>query len=216
MGDRTTWVLVVLLCAVGGLAWSYQLRPGYQTDASALAELPHTIDGWRAHDIPLDDDVAELLAADYNVQRAYREPDGRLVWLYIGYYGTERGGRPEHTPTECYPSTGWQVERSATLGFDGERGGQATEFVVARGGERRLVHFWYRSGEGTAMLSLSELSFGHMLRRIRGQRADGALVRLSTPFLLNEEKARERLLRFARKIDPLVLEHWPHEQRSSS
>ena len=65
---------------------------------SPLETLPPRIDDWMSIDLAIDDQVANELAADFNVQRAYSHPTGHLIWLYVGYYSTDRGGRPDHTP----------------------------------------------------------------------------------------------------------------------
>ena len=58
---------------------------------------------WKGHDIPMEGSVEEILRADRHLQRSYYDRAGGLVWLYVGYYGTSRGGRSEHTPWVCYP-----------------------------------------------------------------------------------------------------------------
>ncbi len=60
-------------------------------------------------EIPLAENVESMLRADFNVQRAFLHPLGDVVWLYIGYYGTDRGGTPEHTPPQCYRAHGWSL-----------------------------------------------------------------------------------------------------------
>jgi hypothetical protein len=56
------------------------------------------------------------------------------------------------------------------------------------------------------------LRLDHLSGRLRGGRADGALVRLSTPLAPGREaEARARLIAFARDLDPLLAERWPRE-----
>jgi len=81
-----------------------QLRPSLAVDPSPLASLPTTIGAWHARDVPLEDSVEQELRADFNVQRVYAHPSGDTIVLYVGYYGTERGGRPEHVPTPATPA----------------------------------------------------------------------------------------------------------------
>ncbi len=87
-----TAILSVSLLAIGGFAWSLQLQPALEIDTSALATLPIRIDVYDGRDIPLESTVESVLHADFNLQRAYYGA-GSLVWLYVGYYGTARGGR---------------------------------------------------------------------------------------------------------------------------
>jgi EpsI family protein len=210
-----TAILVVILLAIGGFAWSLQLQPALEIDASALATLPNRIEVYEGRDVPLESTVESVLRADFNLQRAYYGA-GSLVWLYVGYYGTTRGGRPEHTPRGCYTGAGWGIEsaRSLKVAPNGEL--QVNEYLVERDGERRLVHFWYRSSRRTGMLGGWDQNIDRFVGRLTDGRADGALIRISTPLLGEDEiGARGRLLGFASALDPLFVERWPTESQAS-
>lgn len=208
-----TAALLLTMLAVGAVAWWLQLRPEMQVDAARLQELPLELGEWRGESLPLDSGVERMLAADLNVQRAYRRPGSEVpVWLYVGYYGTEGGGRPEHTPEVCYPSAGWQVESHERPAPDPELGA-LNELVVSRDGSRRLVHFWYRSGRSPSLLGVWDISRDHLRGRLGDGRADGALVRLSTPLRDgNLDAARERLVAFRRPLEPELITRWPEER----
>ena len=211
-----TALLAVLLLAVGAVSWHLHLSGSLSVDADALSEVPLEFQHWQGRDIPMQGGVEEMLDADYNLQRAYVHPVGGLVFLYVGYYGTERGGRPEHTPWACYPTNGWKIlERNVVTIDDGLR---ANEILVEKDGERRLVHFWYQSSERTGMLGGFDHAYERLRSRIVEGRADGSLVRLSTPLEKRSEQhaARARLMSFGRGIVPILREHWPHERPAAT
>ena len=208
-------LLVLALLGVGAAGWMLQLAPALQVDASALATLPETIGPWRSRDIPVESTVESILRADYNLQRIYLHPTGDFVWLYVGYYGTARGGRPEHTPRGCYTGAGWEIEAARTLSVVPDDELRAREYQVRRDGEARLVHFWYRSHRRTGMVNGLEQNVDRVLGRLTDGRADGALVRISTPIVDDEITARARLLSFAVRLDPLLAERWPSEHPAS-
>jgi EpsI family protein len=205
--------LLLAMGIVGATAWWLQLRPQLHADYAPLSTLPMTLGSWSGESVPLDAGVERMLNADFNLQRAYRSPErDQILWLYVGYYGTRGGGRPEHLPSACYPSAGWTIEQSRTVAIDPERDLRGNEYVVSRRASRRLVHFWYRSSRRTGMLGSLDLSLDHLSGRLRGGRADGALVRLSTPLAPGgEDEARARLIAFAKELDPLLAERWPRE-----
>ncbi|HXV35791.1 MAG TPA: EpsI family protein [Myxococcota bacterium] len=210
-----TVILVVALLAVGAFAWSIQLQPALAIDASALATLPKKIGVYQGEDVPLESTVEAVLRADFNLQRSYFG-GGSLVALYIGYYGTTRGGRPEHTPRGCYTGAGWGIEDARTLRVDPAGDLRVNEYVVEREGRRQLVHFWYRSARRTGMLGGWDQNVDRLLGRLLDGRADGALIRISTPLYGDDEvNARGRLLGFASALDPLIGERWPTESKSS-
>jgi EpsI family protein len=200
------------MLAVGALGWYLRLGPQLQLDASPLAKVPTQIGRWQSTDVPLASVVESELRADFNLQRAYLTPSGDMVWAYIGYYGTERGGRPEHTPRGCYTGAGWGIEATRTIEIDPSVELRANEYLVERNGEQRLVHFWYRSHRRTGILGGLDQNIDRLLGRLLDGRADGALVRVSTPIAENDATAaRGRLLAFASLLDPLLADHWPTE-----
>jgi len=54
--------------------------------------------------------VYAVLETISNVYRRYADADGRVIQLYIGYYGTAKGGRPSHVPQYCYTGHGYSIE----------------------------------------------------------------------------------------------------------
>ncbi len=210
MSDRlATALLVVALVASGSVAWWFQLRPDLDYDADALAELPLELGGWHGEAIPIESAVENMLRADFNLQRAYTRAEDDLVWLYVGYYGTERGGRPEHTPEICYPAGGWEIVEKGVL-YEGAI--SANEYVVHNDGSVRLVHFWYQSSRSSGLLGTWDVSVDQLSSRLATGRADGALVRLSTPLERDElDGARERLTAFAAALAPELAKRWPVE-----
>jgi EpsI family protein len=205
--------LIALMLIVGALSWYLRLgAPQLQVDASPLADLPTRIGPWRSTDIPLDAAVESELRADFQLQRAYLAPTQEPLWLYVGYYGTRRGGRPEHTPRGCYTGAGWGIESSQTLEIDPEGDFRVNEYLVEQDGHRRLVQFWYRSHRRTGILGGLDQNIDRLLGRLLAGRADGALIRISTPIYSDDTTAaRSRLRSFASLVDPMLGEHWPIE-----
>lgn len=208
---RTTLIAAVLL-GVGGLAWGVQLRSALVVNAAPLAALPHELGPWRAVDIPLAETAEAMLRADFNLQRRYVHPLGEQIEVYVGYYGTDRGGRPEHSPWVCYPTSGWEISAVRRVWVDRARGLQANEFQAQKGGERTLVHFWYRSHRATGLLGPKDQILDRLAGRLTSLRSDGALVRLSTRLGAEGEiAARTRLIGFEADFDRLLDGHWPGE-----
>ncbi|NNL67776.1 MAG: EpsI family protein [Myxococcales bacterium] len=211
---RQALLLGIVLLAVGSVAWSIQLRAPLEVDATPLDGLPRSIGPWRAIDIPLETGVEAILRADHNVQRVYAHPVGARIGLYVGYYGTERGGRPEHTPWVCYPNAGWSIDDHRTVELPQADGLRVNELEVQKDGNRALVHFWYRSFRSTGLLGGTDQVLDRFVGRLRHARSDGALVRLSTPLEADDDwlAARSRLASFVGPLDALLAEHWPDER----
>jgi EpsI family protein len=214
LSERARIVLIAIaLLGVGALAWSLELRPPLAVDASPMRSFPREIDGWYSEDIPLESTVEAMLRADFNLQRLYVHPVAGQIEVYVGYYGTDRGGRPEHTPWVCYPSAGWRILSHRQVWIDRERGLRANELSVEKAGSPHLVHFWYRSSRATGLLGTKDQLVDRFLGRLAGSRSDGALVRLSTPLDDGDETvARSRLSSFGSELDGLLEARWPLER----
>jgi EpsI family protein len=215
-----TAAFTAAVLAVGALAWWLQMRPALVADPSPLASLPRQVGMWRSVDLPLDSAVESILRADFNIQRAYalgQDGAGSPVWLYIGYYGTQRGGRPEHTPRGCFTGAGWDIAAARVVGADDGSGRRLNEYRVERSGESQLVHFWYRSARSTGLIGGFDQRLDQILGRLETGRADGALIRLSTALGPGgEPQARARLLALGRELDRQLAQYWPVEQPRGS
>ena len=216
--ERLTLIALSLLLALAGVAaWSLTLRPPLVPSTEALDTIPFRLGRWEGTAISVGETVESILNATHNIQRAYQHPGGDLVWLYIGYYGTERGGTPEHTPRACYNAHGWAIAEAATVMRTSPAGLEANEYVVELEGEQRLVLFWYQSFRSPALLSTAALRVDHILGQLSAARGDGALVRLSTPIVADDRiAARSRLLGFAALLQPALDERWPSEASAAA
>ena len=204
--------LIALMLVVGALGWYLRVGPELYVDVSPLYDVPTRIGRWKSIDLPLASVVESELRADFNFQRTYLTRSGDKIWLYVGYYGTARGGRPEHTPRGCYTGAGWGIKSSRTVEIDSNVEFRANEYLVEQRGEQRLVHFWYRSHRRTGILGGLDQNIDRLLGRLLDGRADGALVRISTPISGDDTTAaRGRLLSFASLLDPILGNHWPIE-----
>lgn len=214
--SATTGLVTAALLLAGVAAWVLALRPDPRVDTTPLLALPSHLGLWQSEDIPLESAVESILQADFNLQRRYRHPLGDVVWVYFGYYGTARGGRPEHTPAVCFRAHGWTIEDHRVIEAGG--GLRVNEMVVSLGDERQLVHYWYRSFRRTGLRGGVDQLFDHLVGRLFYDRADGSLVRLSTRFGDESDRpvARSRLLQFATSFDEQLAAYWPRELPAGS
>jgi hypothetical protein len=77
-----------------------------------LSDVPLQLGEWQGEDVPQTNlEVFILLEPEQYVQRMYRLPDGRYVWLsLIG----SRKSKSFHSPQICYDTDGWQTEATST------------------------------------------------------------------------------------------------------
>jgi EpsI family protein len=193
-----------------------------------LAELPRGLDGWTGEDLPMDDRVLSALSLSDHVMRVYDPPAstpaaagsadlaGRLrqsaapVWLYVGYYGSQRTGATYHSPKNCLPGEGWQLHAIEPVAgaIPGSPAATVNRVVVEKGFERELILYWYQDRGRTVASEYAAkgyLVWDAMTRN----RTDGALVRVSTPIVGSEEDAYRHALAFVRASWEPITRHLP-------
>lgn len=206
---------MVLLVASGAAAWAIRSQGTFQIIENRLGDLSRTIQGYRGIDERFEDSVYAVLVNDSNLLRRYINPEGQAIWVYIGYYGTAKGGRPSHVPQYCYTGQGYSIEDWSLIPAPGGRSGdRVNRMVVRRGHERQLIFFWFHSNGGKVQASGLDQNVLRLRSRLLGQRDDGSLVRVSTSIPPGQDsRVSEELSAFATEIIKLLPSVWPLEAR---
>ncbi len=230
-------ISVVLLVIAGAVAFPIAWGSDVVVAAVNLDRLPRQILGLEGRDDRFDESVYRVLNADYHLLREYRSDAHPAVWLYIGYYGTAKGGRPSHVPQACYTGQGFSIvewtkvpvlspepSRPVPSRVEGRASpepsrlvpsqvaGRVNKMHVKRGNEHQLVLFWHQSRD-TVLADGIEQNLHRLKNRLLYNRDDGAFVRLSTSMSPdNAAEALARLQDFAGELLRLLPAHWPEER----
>jgi EpsI family protein len=181
-----------------------------------LENLPMEISGFKATEDFFPDSIYKELNADRHVYRHYRNGDGKQVDLYIGYYGTAKGGRTGHNPYGCLPGAGWGIvdTKQVSLKTNKYPNGIPINYILARKGETyESVLHWYQSAGNKILSTGIQQNIERFKGRIFYNRNDGAFVRVSV-FTSQKGMEEANLLAksFAEKILDLLPLYWPLEQ----
>ena len=205
------WIAASLLASTGLLLYARntsEIIPAREP----LASFPRTLGGWASSDIPLSQDVLDILGPGDFLLRDYREPGGWDVDLFIAYFPSQRSGDAIHSPKNCLPGAGWAPVSSAriTLNLPGRAPFPANQYLIAKGEDRRLVLYWYWAHD-RAVASEYAAKFYLVADSIRERRSDGSLIRVTTSLAPNEslDSGQQRLLTLAGKVVPLVNSYVP-------
>lgn len=181
----------------------------------SLQSFPQQLGPWVGTDVPLDRDVLAVLGPGDFLLRVYQnqqqsEPPADL---FIAYFPSQRTGDTIHSPKNCLPGAGWTAveSRRVPLALPGRPPFPANRYIIAKGGSRELVLYWYWA-HGRGVASEYWAKYYLVADSIRMNRSDGALVRLTTPIAAGETaNAAEqfRLLPLARAISPLLDQYIP-------
>jgi EpsI family protein len=173
-----------------------------------LAEFP--IDGWTGRESTElgERELEQLKLTDYLFRR-YEDPAGDDLWLYLGYWETQRRGAQIHSPKHCLPGGGWEPLDAGRVQIATGAGPiEANRFVLQRESARMIALYWYES-QGTAVASEFAAKWLLVRNSIGNRRSDGALVRLTAPVRGSVRATEAKLLRFAAAMHGALPAHLP-------
>jgi len=206
--------LATASCVLGaGILFAHALPRGEAVRLPrALDELPLLIGPHRAVEEGLEPEVITKLGVTEFVMRRYSAPDRLPIWLYVGYYESQRTGAIIHSPRQCLPGSGWNIVKLERVSLDSLRPASAAATInrvlVAKGADRQVVLYWYQ--ERGRIIASEYSAKAYMIRdSLLRNRTDGALVRLSAPVLVSEEETYRQLVDFSRRIFPSLAELLP-------
>jgi exosortase D (VPLPA-CTERM-specific) len=172
---------------------------------------PGRIGEWQGVREALPSSVLDVLRVSDYVNRLYMHPNRVPMWLYVGYYETQRQGQTIHSPQHCVPGAGWAILSRAYMpvALPG-RAEPATinRVLIEREGDRQLILYWYQE-RGRIIASEYMAKLYLIADAVTRNRTDGALVRLSAPITASEEVTLEQMLEFARTMYPELLASLP-------
>lgn len=179
-----------------------------------LSAFPERLGDWIGTSIEIPKDVLDVLGPGDFLLRMYRTDDERKPYsdLFIAYFPSQRAGDTIHSPKNCLPGAGWTPidSRQVTLSVEGYDPFIVNRYVIAKGGDRQLVLYWYLA-HNRPVASEYWARIYLVADSIRMNRSDGSLVRLTTQMLPGEsvDSAMQRLLPFAGKVVPLLDQYIP-------
>src|SRR5438067_633163 len=123
------WAMLALLVLGGAVVNFWSAAGEARVPHRALAEFPTEVGGWRqfGRDERFDAATEAVLRADDYVSREYVTGDGRAASLYVGYYLTQRTGATYHSPLNCLPGSGWELNEPGTVEVRPANGAPAFE-----------------------------------------------------------------------------------------
>jgi EpsI family protein len=161
-----------------------------------------------------DQAVYDELNADKHIYRHYTKHGDIQIDLYIGYYGTAKGGRTPHNPYACFPGAGWAVLESREIAVDFGKPTVKLNYMLSKKESYYSVVFhWYQSAGNKVFAGGFEQNLQRFIGLIRDNRNDGAFVRISA--VVKEsyiDDAFSRTNQFAVEILRLIPSYWPVEK----
>jgi EpsI family protein len=209
---RRFWITSALLASTAFLLYARN-RTEILAPRQQLSSFPRTLGDWTSTDIPISQEVRDVLGPGDFLLRDYQQPTSSPeVDLFIAYFPSQRSGDAIHSPKNCLPGAGWVPVRSdrITIAVPGHTPFLANRFLIAKGENRQLVLYWYLAHD-RAVASEYAAKFYLVADSIRERRSDGSLIRVTTALANNEtlESAEQRLMAVAGAVIPLASNYVP-------
>jgi EpsI family protein len=147
-----------------------------------LATLPLALDQCQGAEAPLPDEVIKRLGVDDYLSRTYHCADSEPIFLYIGYYRSQRTDDTIHSPQNCLPGNGWEPLGSSYVWLKTPEGRtvEVRKYIIEKGLERQVVLYWYQShGRTIANEYRAKIALVHDAIFLHS--TNSALVRINTP-----------------------------------
>ena len=183
-----------------------------------LNTLLYTIDKWTGEDHQFESSIYKELDTDDNLFRHYDSTDNNPLWLYIGYYGTKKGGFTSHVPKYCYTGAGWEIVEMNDVDIHWKSRNttvQVKKLLLRRENVQEVVLFWFHSAGDKVLDYGPRLKINKFWGKITTNRADGAFVRISASVLNDVDETFEYEKQFASKLLEYLPQCWPVEENAS-
>lgn len=205
--------LIAAAALLGAILATQTISHGTPTPPKqTLDAFPNDIGPWRGKSAFFGPRVESVAGMDHYVLKQYRQQDGSFIWLYLGYYESQRRGDIIHSPKNCLPGSGWQpidkgleaIEVSASPA----RKIEVNRYVIQKGLEKRVVLYWYQS-RGRVYASEYWGKIYLVLDALTRNRTDGSLVRVSAPVVDSVEATLEQENKFIQDAFPILNQFLP-------
>jgi EpsI family protein len=207
---RAAFAAVLLLGALLALQFrstgeAVPIRKGFDT-------FPSTVATWQERQSNnLDLEIVNLLKVNDYVMRRYVDRDGRTLWLYIGYWATQRKGAQIHSPRNCLPGGGWDPIEASRLVVTLPAPYAAIEvnrYLIQKDRDQQMVLYWYQS-QGKVVAGELAAKIEMVRSAITRNRTDGALIRVSAPVTGGVPETTDSLVRYVQALYPILGQYLP-------
>jgi EpsI family protein len=190
-------------------------------------------DRWEGRELGVDDTVLKVLQLSDYMMRVYvpaavqvaegpgfkasegdpsiEEKRALPVWLYVGFYQSQRTGATYHSPKNCLPGAGWQFMKSdyVTLPMSGAQSVTINRVLIQKGLDKQVILYWYH--DRGRVIPSEYWAKGYLVwDAMTKRRSDGSLVRISVPVQGGtEDEAFDQAVLFLQDMWPVLLDFMP-------
>lgn len=192
-----------------------------------FAQFPLNLGGrWKGSELGMDQEILDVLKVSDYMLRMYEQhlpadasgkpgPGTSPLWLYVGYYQSQRTGATYHSPKNCLPGAGWQFAETGYVTVPTPTGQSATinRVLIEKGLDKQLILYWYQ--DRGRVISSEYWAKAYMIwDALTKNRTDGSLVRLSIPVTTNTDDAFRVGMAFLQEAWPILYDYLPAQEHT--
>jgi EpsI family protein len=178
----------------------------------SLDLFPIHLGQWQSRqDTTLEPQIINQLKVNDYLMRRYVHDSGQSLWLYIGYWATQRKGADFHSPKNCLPGGGWEPVEATRIAIDLPGSHPpivVNRYVIQKDRTIQVVLYWYQT-HGRAIAGEVEAKIELVRGAVTQNRTDGALVRVSSVVAGSPQATTERLVEYVQSVYPVLHEFLP-------
>ncbi len=191
----------------------------------SLSSLPLQIDEWSGNEHPFEEKTVKVLGVTDYINRLYVSENGQserddALWLYAGYYESQRTGATYHSPKNCLPGSGWEIVEIENLSLPMDSASGLTtqqvvnKVIIQKGIEQQLILYWYQD-RGRIITSEYWAKIYLIWDSITKGRTDGAMIRVSVPIPRGDSPAHalDMAVKYIQQVSPFLYEYLPGSNR---
>jgi EpsI family protein len=177
-----------------------------------LGTFPTALGGWKGQEETiLEPDILNMLKMTYYLMRRYVDSSGRPVWLYIGYWQSQRKGGDIHSPRNCLPGGGWEPIEASRLSIPiaGRTAPiSVNRYLIQKDNQMQVVLYWFQA-QGVVVAGELSAKIELVRNALLRNRTDGTLVRLSSPVQGSVEQTTDCLVAYVQPLYPVLHDYLP-------
>lgn len=178
----------------------------------SLDEFPLSIGTWQGREATIFEvEILNVLKVKDYLMRRFVDSAGRSLWLYIGYWDTQRKGASPHSPRNCLPGGGWEPleAKKVTIPLATTHAPvTVNRYLIQKDQTQQLVFYWYVA-QGKPVAGEIEARIEMVRNAMLHNRTDGALIRVSSPVYGSVEATSDMLTQYVQSMYPILGEFLP-------
>ncbi len=184
MIERTPYLIALITIVLAIFPFKAVSHDTVISTHQPLKAFPLRLERWVGSTDFLEPGILATLRVDDYVLRRYQDPSGRVLGMYVGYWGSQHLSNSRlHSPVVCLPGAGWVIADSRVMPIRlADRTIIVNRTEVQKGEERQLVLYWYQI-KGTVLAKELQAVTFLAWTSLTQRRSDEALVRINAPIV---------------------------------